>query len=759
MPSSIPGYEYDIFISYRQKDNTYDGWVTAFIENLRKELEATIKHPVYMYTDENKYDGIQEIHHVEESISSKLKCLIFIPIISQTYCDPNCYAWKNEFLIFKKLASEDALGLKIQLPNGNVTSRIVPVRIHELDKEDQIVLESELGPPLRSIDFIFKAPGVNRPLSATEDHPADNQNKLFYRDQINKVANLIKEIMLSVKQVDRWNGIEELQKPIVQSQKKPPTSTRKIVGVLASVALVFAVLNYFLGRDALNTSVTKEKISIAVLPFNSIGAESESQYFADGVMEVLLSNLTFFPELNVKSRASVERFRNESRSVAEMADELDVSYILSGSAQKYGDDIRIVVQLVDASKDVNVWSENYVRKLSNIFDVQNQISEAVASQLKAQLTPGIANQIKRSPTSNFEAYDLYLRARQLSRKYETSFDPQDLKEAIHLLEQCVEMDSQFALGFAWLAGLRAIEAGETVADPVVRNSILTLANKALNLDSTVVEANLVLSQLYNYELDNVNTLRYSYKALVANTLDSLTAIDLVKRLAAVYSRIGDVDKAIYLYDQLYSLSPNNAEALELKFIPLAAGHYVESLEKLSQQIKTLNPDNIFADVIMAHVFTEKGDRSELAKMYTQLKASGRLLTLDEWDQYAFVLAEALRRNGQQAEASDWLKQVKRQISIDDLYLQSQYSLLMGNREEALQMIREVSIGWYNINVCMINPIFDAVRSESQFTDFIKRNTDRVTNERIRINELERNGYLPLPENFFEGKNKNYGSWL
>ena len=115
MPSLIPGYEYDIFISYRQKDNlptpdgseygrqANDGWVTEFIVNLRKELQATFKEDIFVYTDENRYDGLQEMHHVDESLSSKLKCLIFIPIISQTYCDPKSYAWKNEFLVFKQL--------------------------------------------------------------------------------------------------------------------------------------------------------------------------------------------------------------------------------------------------------------------------------------------------------------------------------------------------------------------------------------------------------------------------------------------------------------------------------------------------------------------------------------------------------------------------------------------------------------------------------------------------------------------------------
>src|SRR5260221_14051801 len=126
MPSLIPGYEYDVFVSYRQKDNKHDGWVTEFVSNLKKELEVTFKEDISVYFDENLFDGIQDGHEVNDSLNAKLKCLIFIPIISQTYCDPKSYAWNNEFLPFKQAASADKFGLKVKLKNGNVSSRIIP---------------------------------------------------------------------------------------------------------------------------------------------------------------------------------------------------------------------------------------------------------------------------------------------------------------------------------------------------------------------------------------------------------------------------------------------------------------------------------------------------------------------------------------------------------------------------------------------------------------------------------------------------------
>src|SRR5690349_13125996 len=129
MASRIEDFEYDVFVSYRQKDNRYDGWVTSFVEHLRRELEVTIKEDVSVYFDENVHDGVLESHEVEATLNQKLKCLVFIPIISQTYCHPGCYAWENEFQAFKRNASSDRYGLKVPLLNGNVASRILPIRV------------------------------------------------------------------------------------------------------------------------------------------------------------------------------------------------------------------------------------------------------------------------------------------------------------------------------------------------------------------------------------------------------------------------------------------------------------------------------------------------------------------------------------------------------------------------------------------------------------------------------------------------------
>ena len=217
MSSSVSGYEYDIFISYRQKDNKYDGWVSEFVENLKRELEATFKEDISVYFDINPHDKLLETYDVNASLKEKLKCLIFIPIISQTYCDAKSFAWQYEFVAFNKFAKTDKLGRDIKLISGNVASRILPVKIHDIDMEDKTLLENELGVVLRAVDFIYTEPGINRPLKPS-DNKIENQNKTEYRNQLNKLANAIKEIIGSIKNPSPVNSIPSVIIPSHQQK-------------------------------------------------------------------------------------------------------------------------------------------------------------------------------------------------------------------------------------------------------------------------------------------------------------------------------------------------------------------------------------------------------------------------------------------------------------------------------------------------------------------------------------------------------------
>ena len=196
MPSLIQGYAHDIFVSYRHNDNR-SGWVTEFVNALQEELAATIKEPLSIYFDKNPHDGLLETHNVDKSLEGKLKCLIFIPIISQTYCDPKSFAWQHEFVVFNALSQVDQFGKTARLASGNVASRILPIMIHTIDDTDRKLFEETTNEVMRSIEFIYKSAGVNRPLRG-EDDQINESGKKLYRDQVNKVANSIKDLLFAI---------------------------------------------------------------------------------------------------------------------------------------------------------------------------------------------------------------------------------------------------------------------------------------------------------------------------------------------------------------------------------------------------------------------------------------------------------------------------------------------------------------------------------------------------------------------------------
>ena len=434
MPSIIPDFEYDIFISYRHKDNRSsfnfspqrsghvgdgNGWVSNFVRHLGKELESTFKEDVSIYMDTNSEDGLLETYNVDKSLEGKLRSLIFIPILSQIYCDPRSFAWQNEFCAFNKISLADSIGRDIKLRNGNVASRILPVAIHHLDVDDINMIENETRSKLRAIDFIFRSPGVNRPLMP-DDLRQGNSNNLFYRDQVNKVANAIKEIIHAIKYPGRTDTYSVNEEATSESKG---TEENKV-----------------------NTTALLEK-SIAVLPFVNLSYDQSQEYFADGITENILIQLSSLPQLRVISRTSVMRYKKTTKSAPEIATELGVKFILEGSAQAHGNKVRINVQLVDALRDQHMWSKVFVESMDDIFAIQSNVAEVVARELHSSINPRQNEKLKEIPTKNLEAYDLFLKGRHAFNQWGV----EGYRAATEYYKQAIEKDPDFKQAYSALA--------------------------------------------------------------------------------------------------------------------------------------------------------------------------------------------------------------------------------------------------------------------------------------------------------------------
>lgn len=597
MASLIPGFEYDIFISYRQKDNEYDGWVTEFVTNLKRELNATFKEDISIYFDASPQDGLHETYSVDESLIKKLNCLVFIPIISQTYCDPKSFAWEHELCYYNSLAEKDSFGRIVMLPGGNVASRILPVKIHELDTEDKVLLENELGGTLRSIDFIYKSTGVNRPLLSHEDHPHDNLNKTYYRDQINKVANALKEIINTLRKHDQTDA-EHVQKIINEKQGKRISFNPKIIVSLLLAFAVLAVVYFFIPRP--HRSSKEIEKSIAVLPFKNDSPDQENTHFIDGIMEEILTNLQTIKDLRVISRTSVEQFRNQSKSIPVISKVLGVNYIVEGSAQKYGDAFRLRVQLTRADKESQLWSRSYEQELkeaSDIFNIQSQIAQSIAGELKVIITPKEKKLIEKTPTKFLTAYDDYLNGQFYWRKLTHN----DLETARKYFELARDKDPSYALAYAgisdtWLAQAQAGYVSPEDAGPKAVSAMM----KALELDSTLAQVHCSLG-LVKYISE------WDWKASESEFQKAFAINPNLAEAHAHYSNLLDItgrqEEAREEIETALNLDPYNPLIKSLYAIHLLFTLRYNDAVKASSEALAMDPTNpvaLFANAFALH---------------------------------------------------------------------------------------------------------------------------------------------------------------
>jgi TolB-like protein/Flp pilus assembly protein TadD len=491
MASIIQGYEYDIFISYRQKDNRHDGWVTEFVNNLKGELESTFKEEISVYFDINPHDGLLETHDVNASLKEKLKCLVFIPIISQTYCDSQSFAWQHEFVAFNKMAKEDPIGRDIRLAGGNVASRILPVKIHDLDKEDKTLLENELGGVLRAIEFIYKSAGVNRPLRANEDHQQDNLNKTYYRDQINKVANAVKDIIVAIKKYDLQGGDVEKKSVNENNVARRKLNPKIIIGSV--IVLVMIVLGYMFIPGLTESPKSVEK-TIAVLPFDNMSDREGLLWFGDAMTDQIIQQLYKIREFTVRPRPSVLQYKGTTKTPRKIGEELKVNYLIGGIAQKIGDQISISVQLINAVADTLMWGDTFKGSWKDISSIQIEIPKQIAAELKTRLSPDELKQIDKKPTEDPLALEYYLRG---NNYYNRGYEKQNFDSALIMYGKAIELDPVFALAYVRLSlcysSLHWFDYNRSI-DRLVKSK--EAIDKAFKIDPDLPQAHLALGSYY-----------------------------------------------------------------------------------------------------------------------------------------------------------------------------------------------------------------------------------------------------------------------
>jgi len=674
MPSIVEGYNYDIFISYRQKDNKYDGWVTEFVDSLKSELEATFKEEISVYFDINPHDGLLETHDVDESLKEKLKCLIFIPIISRTYCDPKAFAWEHELKAFVEEASKDEFELKVKLPNGNVASRVLPVIIHDLDVADVKQCEMVLGGMIRGIEFIYKEPGVNKPLAIGDDEKK-NLNGTKYRIQINKTANAIKELI---------SGLTR--------EPSPASGNKAAIGDQLPI---------------------KEK-SIIVLPFEDISPGKDNEYFSDGLTEEIITDLSYIQDLLVISRSSAMTLKGTKSTVKEIAEKVNVKYVLEGSVRKAGNNLRIIAQLIDALTDTHLWAEKYNGTLDDIFDIQEKVSRSIAESLKLVLSNVEKKKIPQRPIDNAQAYDYYLKA----IKCIESFTKKGLEQALDYIHKGLEILGEnvllyFGLGYIYIM-YNHLELND-VDECLVKAE--QYANKIFDLDSDSFYGHRLLG-LINARRSNLQQAVIQLKKYLSFNPNDL---DALWWLGIIYCNTGKQHAAFPIAERLTHIDPFHPfGSYFYAWMYFLNGQFSESLEKGYQCYKLASEQPnimLFYSRILAY-------NNQLEEAYTIcddiVKKYPTNLFAPVGQSYKYALQGHKEKTIQAM--SDGVKEKARHKNLYLAVIMAECDALIGEKDEAITSLEcAVNLGavnypWYN----EIDPFLENIRGEERFQKLMER---------------------------------------
>jgi TolB-like protein/Flp pilus assembly protein TadD len=269
---------------------------------------------------------------------------------------------------------------------------------------------------------------------------------------------------------------------------------RNLIMLVATGVIISAGAGFFLLP---RVSARKIDKSIAVLPFQNLSDEQENAYFADGMQDDILTNLSKIGDLKVISRMSVMSYRGDGvRNAREIGKALGVGSLLEGSVRRVGNRVRVSVQLINADNDEHIWAEDYDRDLTDVFAIQTDLAQKIASALQAKLSPNEKARLDNRPTQNPDAYLLFVQAHDYANRTDM-FRDTSLK-AEQLFEQATKLDPNFAAAFAGLSMVESWMYHSFDPLPARREKARTAANEALRLQPDLPEAHLALGFSYYY---------------------------------------------------------------------------------------------------------------------------------------------------------------------------------------------------------------------------------------------------------------------
>ena len=323
---------------------------------------------------------------------------------------------------------------------------------------------------------------------------------------------------------------------------------RNVIMLVVTGVIISAAAGFFLLPRVAAHKVDK---SIAVLPFQNLSDEKENAYFADGIQDDILTNLSKIRELKVISRTSVMQYRGNAPNIRDIGKALGVSTVLEGSVRRSGNRVRVNVQLIDAATDEHVWANDYDRDLTDVFAIQSDLAHEIANALQAKLSDTEKALIERKPTENGEAYLAFVQAHNLQNAFE---DFGKLKQSEQLYARAVELDPKFALALARYSQLESWIFH--IFDPTRerRQKARALAEQALQLQPDLPEAHLAMGFSYYYGDNNYDAAQKEFE-IARRGLPNESEVYLA--LGAIQRRQGKWAESTANFEKAVSLNPKD----------------------------------------------------------------------------------------------------------------------------------------------------------------------------------------------------------
>ncbi|MFC2126351.1 adenylate/guanylate cyclase domain-containing protein [Bacteroidota bacterium] len=588
---------------------------------------------------------------------------------------------------------------------------------------------------------------------------------------------------------------EEPEEELTEDKSAKKGRNKTLYYLLSGAVVVIAAI--LIWYNLPKEPATELEKSIAVLPFRNDSEEEETEYFANGIMEGILNNLAKISELRVPGRTSVEQFRETSETIPQIGDKLNVSYLLEGSVQKFGDQVMVNVQLLNASEDKHLWSNSFKYKYESQFEVIAKIAEKVAEEIEVIITPQEKEIIESIPTTNLIAYDFFLRARDEHSKYWLDNNKDALDKAIILYRKALEIDSTYAqvytgLAFAyWNKLLWEGEYYEDYFDESYLDTVLILADIALTYDNQLEEAyytrgiyfrtaksdyNKALNEfekalqinpnyswaywlrgsIYADDLNNyIEGLKNYHKAASLDHSSSLTWI--LRNLARTYGNIGFVDKAHFHYQEALKLDGDSTGYLS----------FLQNLEYSRSDVKTrITLDKKIYDndstrlgilsklMINNNILGNNNAAYNYALKLTELIDPEEIFTFNSTHRIGYAFWQA----GKKEEAKFYFDmQIERCMNMIRLnrpyatHKRAHYDLagvyvFLGDKEKAYQYLDEFNkkrcYFIWEINLANTDPLFTSIRDEERFQQVLQNMEAKYQKEHERVRVwLEQEGLL------------------